>query len=412
MRVAVIGSGISGLMSAYLLQRQHEVHVFEAGSHIGGHTNTIPVHRGGRTWNVDTGFIVFNELNYPMFTRLLTEIGVESRASTMSFSVADPKTGIEYNGHTLNTLFAQRRNILRPQYWGFIRDIMRFNKLATQFHQNGDDSTLGAFLAKHQFGTWFIDLYIIPMTGAIWSMGNQAMMHFPMKTLAAFMHNHRMLQAGDRPQWRTVVGGSSQYIAPLTKQYRDRIRINTPVSELKRDEDGVRFQAGGEEQHFDAVVLACHSTQSLAILADPSADEERILGAMPYSANRAVLHTDTSRLPKKKLAHAAWNAHPGQVADERSALTYHMNILQGLRSPETFLVSLGQEQYIDSAHIIKSIAYEHPCFSCEFTKAQAEFTTISGQQHTYYAGAYWGYGFHEDGVSSAVRMAEQWGITW
>ncbi|MDA3963275.1 MAG: FAD-dependent oxidoreductase [Planctomycetota bacterium] len=411
MRIAVVGSGISGLVCAWLLQRNHEVTVFEAGSHIGGHTNTVPVALGGRTWSVDTGFIVFNPLNYPNFCRILDQLGVDSQESDMGFSVRCHSTGLEWNGKDLRRIFVQKRNLLRPRFLAMVRDILRFNKLAKAVADAGESTeTLGSFCQRHHLGLWFQQYYIVPMASAIWSMPPVDIMNFPLLTMARFMDQHRMLTVDDRPQWRTVSGGSWSYVRAMTADFRDRIHTNTPVRTIRRSEDGIHIATDSDEARFDHVIMACHSDQALALLKDPSEAEQAVLGAIRYQANEATLHTDDSLMPQRKGAWAAWNAHvdPSKL-EQPASLTYNMNILQGLHAPKQFLVTLGGAIDIAEDQVIRRIRYHHPLFTNAAIAAQGQHDQISGQRNTHYCGAYWGFGFHEDGVVSALRVCKHFG---
>lgn len=409
MKIAIVGSGISGLVAAHKLHRQHEITLFESEDRLGGHTHTHDITMLERTWRVDTGFIVFNDWTYPNFIRLMDELGVASQPSSMSFSVSCQRTGLEYNGTTLNALFAQRRNLLDPGFYRMILDILRFNREAPALLQQDDDQTsLGDYLAARGYSRRFREHYILPMGGAIWSATAERMLAFPARYFIRFFHNHGMLSVDERPVWRVIRGGSRAYLGPLTAGFKDRIRLATPVASIVRDGEGatLRFRQGGAER-FDAVILACHSDQALRLLADPSPAEHDVLGAIPYQENEAVLHTDTALLPRSRRAWAAWNYHILREARDRVAVTYNMNILQGLDAPETFCVSLNPGIAINPARIIKRMIYHHPVYTPEGIAAQRRHAEISGAHRTYFAGAYWGYGFHEDGVKSGLRVAEQ-----
>jgi len=413
MKIAIIGSGISGLTSAYLLARQHEVSVFEAADWIGGHTHTVKVRRGERDYALDTGFIVFNDWTYPNFIRLLGELGVDYQPTEMSFSVNDPASGLEYNGNNLNSLFAQRRNLLSPGFWGMLRDILRFNREALDDLQQGRiaaDTTLGRYLTLGGYGARFIDHYIVPMGAAIWSMSLADMLDFPLQFFVRFFKNHGLLSVSNRPQWYVVKGGSSAYIEPLTRSFAGAIRLNCPVQRVERDADGVTLHSTAGSERFDKVVFACHSDQALAMLAPPSRPEQEILGALRYADNEVVLHCDTTLLPRRRLAWASWNYRLGGPRQQPAAVTYDMNILQGLDAPETFCVSLNQSDAIDPAKVIDRFTYAHPQFSLPGLKAQARVDELQGPQHSYFCGAYWANGFHEDGVVSGLRVARALGI--
>jgi len=408
MRIAVIGAGIAGNVAAYHLAREHEVTVFEAGSHLGGHTHTHEVEQAGRRYSVDTGFIVFNDWTYPNFIRLLDELEVASQPSDMGFSVRDERSGLEYNGSTLNTLFAQRRNLVRPSFWRMLADILRFNREApVLLAQPGDDLPLGDYLARNGYSRGFVEHYIVPMGAAIWSTDPQNMVAFPARYFIRFFHNHGLLSVDDRPQWRVIRGGSARYVEPLTAPFRDRVRLRTPVQSVRRLAGQVYVKARGHDvERFDAAFLACHSDQALAMLADATPLEREVLGAIRYQENEAVLHTDASLMPRARRAWAAWNYHVLPETCGRVALTYNMNILQSLDAPEPFLVTLNCSDAIDPARIVKRIRYEHPLYTREGVAAQARQQEINGPLNTYFCGAYWRFGFHEDGVVSALAALD------
>ena len=412
MKIAIIGSGISGLTSAYLLNRRHDITVFEAGSWVGGHTHTVDVSVAGETHAVDTGFIVFNDWTYPNFIRLLGQIGVPFKPTEMSFSVCDAQSGLEYNGNNLNSLFAQRRNLLSPGFWGMLRDILRFNKEALRDLQQqriAPDTTLGDYLRDQGYGERFIQHYIVPMGAAIWSMSLVEMRGFPLQFFVRFFKNHGLLSVSNRPQWCVIEGGSSRYIEPLSATFRERIRLNCPVSRVERDLSGVLIHSAAGSERFDKVVFACHSDQALSLLAAPSDAEREILGALPYADNDVVLHTDTRLLPQRKLAWASWNYRLDGSSDTQAAVTYDMNILQGLQSSTTFCVSLNQSAAIDPSKVLARYTYAHPQYSLDAVAAQGRWQELQGAQHSFYCGAYWANGFHEDGVVSALRVTQAFG---
>ncbi|MBP5949634.1 NAD(P)/FAD-dependent oxidoreductase [Pseudomonas sp. P42] len=414
MKIAIIGSGIAGLTCAHLLNRRHDVTVFEAGDWVGGHTHTVQVSVEGRQYDVDTGFIVFNDWTYPNFIRLLGQLGVSFKPTEMSFSVNDPDSGLEYNGNNLNSLFAQRRNLLSPGFWGMLRDILRFNKEAQRDLNElriDADMTLDDYLKAGGYGERFILHYIVPMGAAIWSMPMAEMLNFPLQFFVRFFKNHGLLSVSDRPQWQVIEGGSSAYIAPLTAAFKDRIRLNCPVKRVDRDEHGVVIHSPAGIEHFDKVVFACHSDQALQILASPSEAERAILGALPYADNEVVLHTDTQLLPTRKLAWASWNYRLSGAGHTHAAVTYDMNILQGIESDTTFCVSLNQSAGINPNKVLARFTYAHPQFSLAAVAAQNRWAELDGIQHTHYCGAYWANGFHEDGVVSALRVAAAFGET-
>jgi uncharacterized protein len=408
MKIAIVGSGIAGLTVAHHLHKDHDITLFEAGGHVGGHVHTHEVALGGAEYRIDTGFIVFNRRTYPHFTALLADLGVGSRKSDMSFSVSCGASGLEYNGTSLNALFAQRENLLRPGFWGMLRDILRFNREAPRLlHGDGQEISLGDYLDANRYGRLFRDYYILPMGAAIWSTDPVRMLGFPARFFVRFLHNHGLLSVTDRPQWRVVKGGSKAYVERLIAPIRERIRLRSPVERITRHEGYTSvytFPAGAER--FDAVFLACHSDQALALHANPTAAEREVLSAIPYRPNEAVLHTDTRLLPRRRLAWAAWNYLMPEGPGQRLALTYDMNILQGLDAPETFCVTLNASERIDPAKVIARMTYHHPLFTPQGTAAQARHREINGTGRTYYCGAWWSYGFHEDGLVSALTAVE------
>ena len=412
MKIAIIGSGIAGLTCAYLLNRRHAITLFEAESWVGGHTHTVSVSLDGQHYAIDTGFIVFNDWTYPNFIHLLRQLGVRYQPTEMSFSVHDPRSGVEYNGNNLNSLFAQRSNLLSPRFWGMLQDILRFNREALRDLEEGRiaaDLTLGQYLQQNGYGQRFIDHYIVPMGAAIWSMSLEGMLGFPLQFFVRFFRNHGLLSVSDRPQWYVIEGGSSAYVEPLTRDFLQHIRSNCPVQRIERDTSGVTVHSAAGSERFDKVVLACHSDQALALLAKPSEAEQQILGALPYAENDVVLHTDTRLLPRRPLAWASWNYRLGGPRQQPAAVTYNMNILQGIKAPQTFCVSLNQSEAIAPDKVLARFRYAHPQYSLAGMAAQARWEEIHGVQHSYYCGAYWANGFHEDGVVSALRVASAFG---
>lgn len=414
MRVAVVGSGISGLVCAYLLHPEHDVTVFEAADYVGGHTATVDVTLSGQSYAVDTGFIVFNDWTYPNFIKLLDRWQVASQTTSMSFSVKCERSGLEYNGTNLNTLFAQRRNLLSPGFYQMIRDILRFNREVIEDLDAGQlapELTLGAYLQQQGYSQRFIDHYIVPMGAAVWSASTQVMMAFPLQFFVRFFRNHGMLSVNNRPQWRTIEGGSREYVKKIQQHLGDRIQLNTPVQAIRRTPEQAWVTTAAGEQAFDQVIIATHSDQALAMLVDPSAEEQAILSALPYQENEVVLHTDTNLLPRKSLAWASWNYHIPTQAQRRVAVTYNMNMLQNLSAPETFCVTLNNTAAIDSSRILRRFTYHHPVFTVEGVEAQQRHAQISGlAQRTHYCGAYWLNGFHEDGVNSALAVLKDFGV--
>lgn len=414
MRIAIVGGGVSGLTAAYLLARKHEIVVFEQDRRIGGHTNTVDVTESDRTIPVDTGFIVFNDRTYPNFIALMQKLGVESRESSMSFSVRCERTGLEYNGTSFRTLFAQKRNALSPRFLRMLTEILRFNREALEALKADSEQTLGAYLEHNRYSATFRDYYVIPMGAAIWSAPAAAMLAFPLRFFVAFFKNHGMLSVNDRPVWRTVVGGSRSYLGPLCRSFASTIRTDAPVISVRRDEPGVlvRWKPATEaarEERFDHVIMACHSDQALKLLADPTSDEREVLGAMPYQENEAILHTDASVLPRRRPAWAAWNYHVPATPLERVSVTYSMNILQGIDSQTQYLVTLNRSDIIAPEKILRRIVYHHPQYTLAGVDARARWREISGRRNTHYCGAYWANGFHEDGVSSALRVGAAFG---
>ncbi|MGJ8682818.1 NAD(P)/FAD-dependent oxidoreductase [Paraglaciecola sp.] len=409
--IAIIGSGISGLTAAYLLAKKHHVTVFEKNSRIGGHTATVDVDKDGKAYSIDTGFIVFNDKTYPNFLSLLSEIGIGRQATEMSFSVHNCQTGLEYNGHNLDTLFAQRRNLLRPSFWGLVKEILRFNKLCknileSQNYHSG--LTLGEFLTENNFSDFFSEHYILPMGAAIWSSSLAEMEDFEFKFFVQFFHNHGLLNIADRPQWYVIPNGSRSYLTPLTKTFKNSIKLNSNIKNIERNDGQIQIHFNdAPSETFDEVVIACHSDEALSLLSHPSDDEKEILGAMPYSQNSVILHTDESLLPHKEKAWASWNYQLSQDRNKAASVTYNMNILQGIKSPHTFCVTLNQKEAIDPKLILREFTYHHPIFSSSSIKAQQQRDKICGVKHTHYAGAYWHSGFHEDGVKSAVEVAKR-----
>lgn len=408
MKIAIVGTGIAGNVAAHHLHREHDITVFEAGSHIGGHTHTHDIEIGGRTYAVDTGFIVFNDWTYPHFVRLLDQLGVPSQVSSMSFSVRVEGCDLEYNGTSLNRLFAQRRNLLRPAFYRMIGEILRFNREAPALLETGDDGlTLGEYLRQQRYRREFIEHYLVPMGAAIWSTDPARLLDFPARFLVRFFHNHGMLSVNDRPVWRVVQGGSREYVKRLTAPFRERIRLNTTVSAIRRLPGHVEVVTGdGSPQRFDAVFIATHSDQALRLLADPTPLEREVLGAIPYQANEVVLHTDTRLLPRRRLAWAAWNYHVPARPGDGVAVTYNMNILQGFNAPVPFCVTLNRTGDIDPSRILKRLTYHHPLFTPAGVAAQQRQAELNGTRRTFYCGAYWRFGFHEDGVVSALNALE------
>jgi predicted NAD/FAD-binding protein len=400
--IAIVGSGIAGLTCAHVLHRRHAITLFEAADRLGGHTNTVRVDLADETHHVDTGFIVHNDRNYPGFTRLLAELGVATQPSEMSFSVSDG-AGFEYNGSSPNGLFACRGHVLDPSFHRMLRDLVRFNREARGLiGLNGSGPSLGAFLDAGGYSRAFVERLIVPQASAVWSADPAQMWEFPASFLAEFFDNHGMFELRGRPRWRTVVGGAKTYVDALAAPLAGRVRLSTPVRSIRRTTDAVEVDG----ERFDAVVVAAHSDQALAMLADPSPAEVDVLGAIPYQRNEAVLHTDRRLLPRRRRAWASWNFHLEEQPAGRTTVTYHMNRLQSLRSETQLCVTLNRSEAIDPATVIRTISYAHPLFTRAGVAAQARWDEIS-RERTHYCGAYWGFGFHEDGVASALRVCER-----
>ena len=420
MKVAVVGSGISGLAAAHQLRQHAHVTLFEAGDYFGGHTHTVditlPTPQGRQTWGVDTGFLVFNERTYPQLIALLAELGVETAPSDMSFSVQVPGArggeALEWSGNNLATVFAQKRNLLSPRFLGMLSDLLRFNRLCTRLAVEGKDAELAeplqAFLDRHRFGAAFRDWYFLPMLGCIWSCPTDQMLQFPVATMIRFCHNHGLLQVNDRPQWHTVVGGARHYVDKIVASLPDA-RLNTPVRQIERDAAGVTLHTDRGSERFDHVVLAAHSDQALAMLRQPSNAEAEVLGAIRYQPNHAVLHTDTSVLPQRQAAWAAWNyerAADDSKESSRVCLHYLLNKLQPMPFELPIVESLNPVRPIARHQILAEFEYSHPVFDMAAIEAQKRVPELQGEQHTWYCGAWTGYGFHEDGLKSGLAVAQ------
>ncbi len=412
MRIAIVGAGVSGLVAAHLLHSEHEIVVYEAGSYAGGHTNTIRVDTAHQTHHVDTGFVVMNERNYPTFTRLLDRLGVARQPTHMSFSVKGEEHDFEYSGTPLG-LYCQPGNIVSVRFQRMLVDLLRFNR-ALQRLLDGEESgeSMHDFLSRHRFSRAFVERLIVPQLSAVWSADPRQAGSFPARFIAEFFANHGMLGFRDRPRWSTIAGGSARYVEALTAPFRERIRLATPVRSIARGAECVHvLAAGAEYERFDHVILATHSDQALALLADASPHERELLGAIRYQPNEAVLHTDSSLLPRRRWARSAWNFHLLREPKPLTTVTYWMNHLQRLRSDRDFCVTLNRGEAIDPAKVIRTITYEHPVFTPRAVAAQAEHGSISAlRTRTHYCGAYWGWGFHEDGVRSALQACAPFGV--
>lgn len=406
MRVAVIGSGIAGLASAWLLSRRHEVTLYEANDYLGGHTHTHDIVLGGRSYAVDTGFIVHNPAHYPLLTRLFDELGVVSQPTTMSFAVHNEASGLEYNTTSLDALFCQRRNLFSPRFLGMVRDLLRFYREAPALLDGAEvGPTLGEYLFERGYGATFRDEHLVPMASALWSAPPRQILAFPARYLVQFMVNHQMLQMAGRPQWRVVRGGSGSYVRALRKRWKVKERPSSPVRAIRRGVTGAEVATDIGEEPFDHVVLACHSDQALALLTDASEREHAILGAIPYQSNEVVLHTDATLLPRQKKAWAAWNAFIPCEPGAPCTVSYCMNLLQSLDAPEPLVVTLNRSEAVDPARVLRRVCYHHPVYTHASVAAQQRKAEIQGVNRTWFAGAYWGWGFHEDGIRSAVEVA-------
>lgn len=416
MKVAIIGSGISGMTAGHYLAPFHDVHLFESEDRLGGHTHTHEVKTASGTYNIDTGFIVFNDRNYPNFIKLLDKLGIPSKPSIMSFSVKSEKNGLEYNGNNLNSLFCQRKNLFSISFWRMIKDILRFNKEATKHYltvaENDEKRTLAEYLAQNNYSDEFAKNYIIPMGAAIWSASLDEMKKFPFGFFVRFFHHHGLLTIDNRPQWRVILGGSKSYIPKLTENFAKNIHLSSKVTSVTRETNTMKLTVNGVTHDFDHVIFACHADQAMKILSNPNEKEKEVMGGFAYRPNEAVLHTDTSVLPSTELGHASWNYFilKDSQDDMSVALTYHMNILQGLNAPEKFLVSLNMTNRIDPKKIIKKLNYTHPVYNVACVDSQKRWSEISGVDRVHFCGAYWANGFHEDGVVSAIRVAKSLGV--
>lgn len=410
MRIAVVGSGISGLGSAWLLQSRHEVTLFEAGDHLGGHTDTHEVELAGQRHAVDTGFIVHNPRHYPRFTRLLGELGVGSQDTLMTFAVTNEGSGLEYSTASLGGLFRQRRNLVSPRFYRMLADIARFYRRSPAVLQEEDTRTMGEYLQEEGYSAAFRDEHLVPMCAALWSAPAEGVLGYPIRFLVEFMSNHEMLRLGSRSLWKVLRGGSSSYIRAMQARWCVDVRLSCPVQSVRRTPTGIQVRSAAGEEPFDQIVLACHSDQALALLADPTEAERSVLGAIDYQPNEVVLHTDASFLPRHRQDWAAWNALVPAIPNPRATVSYCMNVLQSIPSPEAIVVTLNATRPIAPERILKTLHYSHPQFTPAALAAQKQRAQIQGRQGTWFAGAYWGFGFHEDGLRSAVEVAQGLGI--
>ena len=414
MKIAIIGTGISGLTAAYILNKIHRITVFEKNDYIGGHTHTHSINTGEANINVDSGFIVYNENTYPNFIKLLDQLNVERQKTTMGFSVKSDSDNFEYSGSSLNAMFSQRSNLFRPLFYKMITDIIKFNKYANNdLHTLSEKMTLSEYLSNKKFSKSFINHYIVPMGAAIWSTKADSILNIPAFFFIRFFKNHGLLQIFNRPDWWVIKGGSNQYVKKLIKPFQTQIRINSPITKIRRTDSQVFVSTGcnNTEEVFDKVIIATHSNQALKMLSDPTKSEEEILKSIQFQNNKAILHTDTSVLPNRKLAWASWNYYLDHLTNKPVSLTYNMNILQNLNSSKTFCVTLNNNQSINNNQIIKYLDYDHPLFNSDATKAQNRKEEINGKNNTYYCGAYWHNGFHEDGVVSALEVCQKFGLS-
>ncbi len=414
-RIAVVGSGISGLATAWLLSRDHAVTLFESGDYFGGHTNTVDVTLERQSFGVDTGFLVFNRKTYPNLCAMFALLGVPVVESEMSFSVSLEQPDVEWAGSDLSTVFAQRSNLLKPSMWRMLADIIRFNREATRLARSGDltDVPLGHWLLERGFSSIFRDRYLLPMAAAIWSCPTATMLDYPVATFVRFCHNHGLLQVSDRPKWMTVKGGAREYVRRIVQELPDA-RKRCPVGRVMRDESGVWISSVRGTERFEEVVLACHSDQSLRILGDEATPAERsLLSAVPYQKNRAVLHTDISLLPRRQKVWSAWNYMAGMETEAQQpvSVSYLLNVLQPLPTDTPVIVSLNPHREPAARHVIRSFDYEHPVFDRAAIDAQQRLNSIQGRKRTWFAGAWTGYGFHEDGLKSALDIVERLGST-
>ena len=408
MKIAVVGSGISGLTCAYLLHQNHEISLFESDSKLGGHVNTIKTEGNSGTFHVDTGFIVFNQENYPNLIRLLDQLGVESQPTRMGFSVQSEKLNLEYSGENIRGLFGHIRNLIDPKHWNMVRDILRFHNLAKE--NIPGDETIETFLKNNNFGNRFSNYFLLPLGSALWSCSTKKFGDFPMEFVSDFLSNHQMLQANNRPIWRVIKGGSHTYVNRMSDLLGDRIYLNTPILKVRRTENGTTLLLpDGTEQEFDQVILACHADQSLRLLESPSLEEENLLKSFPYQGNQVTLHSDDSVLPKRKSARASWNAYLPKRGSKDALVTYDMNILQSLPTQEPFCVSLNQDNIVNPNLVHGKYNFSHPTYHSGRKEAQSKHTSFIRNRGISLCGAYWGYGFHEDGLNSGLRVCKAFG---
>ncbi len=415
MRIAIIGSGVSGLVCAHLLHGRHDVVLYEADDRLGGHSHTHTVQIEGEDTPVDSGFLVYNERTYPLFCQLLDRLGIETQPTDMSFGVSDERTGLEWRGSSPSTVFAQPRNLVRPRFLAMLADIGRFNRLARGLLSDppGDDVSLQDLLDQHAWSQGFSDWYLVPLGSSIWSSAPGAFTEMPAAVVARFFERHGLLSVRDQPSWRTVSGGSQRYVRAIARplEAEGRIRLGSPIDKLRRSAGGVEVVGRSGVETFDHVIVATHSDQALSLLSDPDRMEEATLGAISYQPNRAILHTDARVMPKSRRAWASWNYHRLEAEAESATLTYYVNALQSIAGDTPLLVTLNREEAIDPAHVIAQMDYAHPVLDRSALAAQKRWSEINGRRRTWFCGAYWGYGFHEDGVRSAVEVCRKLGVT-
>ena len=411
MRIAIVGSGVSGLVCSHLLREDHEVTLYEADTRAGGHAHTVAVTLEGVEYAVDTGFIVYNERNYPVITRLFDELGVSTRPSDMSFAMSDDAADIEWCGTSLNSVFAQRRNVLRPAFWRMLRDVVRFNRSARDFLAEPENlgHTLAEFLEAGHYSSAFVDWYLVPMGAAIWSADPESFLRFPAAAFIRFFDNHGLLGVRNRPEWRTVIGGSARYVEAITSSLGARLRLGATVLSVARGDDEVAVTTEEGVEFYDHVIMATHSDQALALLASPTSLEREVLSALAYSSNEATLHTDERLMPRRHRARASWNwrRRPGARA---ATLTYDLSRLQGLATPRALYLTLNQSDAVDPDQVLARMSYQHPIFDSSAMAAQRRHAEVSGGDRISYVGAYWGYGFHEDGARSALEVCRSLGV--
>ncbi len=412
MKIAVIGAGISGLTASYLLHKKHDITLFEKADRLGGHTATKTVKIDGESYAIDTGFIVYNDWTYPLFIKLLDRLQVATQPTAMGFSVSYKNGQYEYAGENLNTLFCQRRNIFSLKHWKMIKDILRFNKESVAEYKAGlldSTETLGQYLIRKGYSGAFRDFYLLPMGAAIWSSTLGGMLDFPLVFFVRFCDNHGLLSVNNRPIWRVIRGGSQAYLTPLSEGFKDAIVLSANITQVLRKSDAVHIEVNGQWQSFDEVIFACHSDEALQLLSDKTEQERSLLSAISYRNNHVTLHTDTRLLPKRRLAWSSWNYLLNDNTDSLPVLSYSMNILQNIKAPVEFCVTLNAQEKINPVCVLGEYDYAHPVFTQASFAAQNQWASINGVNKTWFCGAYWFNGFHEDGVKSACRVAEHLG---